>query len=206
MHSSVSLLRDTGVVDLASQLYTTLHDLPTPRFAQRRLHLPCIIFTVTQITLRPRQNQETQFTYTVEADGLQDVLITTEDELIPSSRQISNRRKLLLVRPWDRNLLEQYDFPEQSHLGDDVQGITMEDSRALPGSPLGDRVQIDPEYGSRALRLVVGLRRPFRALLLAAQQWGREYNRIAADHDIVAQVKVTTSVRNMMDVRTLEIL
>jgi len=82
-----------------------------------------------------------------------------------------------------------------------------EDSRTLPGSPLGNRMQIDSDSGLRALRLMVGLGRPFRALLLAAaQQWGREYNRIAADHGIVAQVRDVASVRDMMDVRTLEIL
>jgi len=207
MHSSVSSLRGKGVVELASQLYTTLHDLPTPRFAQHRLHLPCIIFTVTEVTLRPKQDQETHFTYALKADGLQDLSITTEDELFPFSRRTPNRQKLLLIRPWDRTLLEQYDFPEQSNLGDDVQSIMTEDSRTLPGSPSGNKVQVDPESGSRALRLIVGLGRPFRALLLAgAQQWGREYNRIAADHDIVAQVKDMASVRDLMDVRTLEIL
>jgi len=209
MHSSVSSLRDNGVVELACQLYTTLHDLPTPRFAQRRLHLPCIIFTVTEVILRPKQDQETHFTYAVKADGLQDLSITTEDELIPFSRRTPNRQKLLLVRPWDRNILEQYDFPEQSSLSlrHDVQSIMTEDSRTLPGSPLGNRMQIDSNSGSRVLRLIVGLGRPFRALLLAAaQQWGREYIRIAADHDIIAQVRDVASVRDMMDVRTLEIL
>jgi len=88
-----------------------------------------------------------------------------------------------------------------------VQSIMTEGSRTLPGSPLGNKAQIDPESGSRALRLIVGLGRPFRALLLAAvQQWGREYNRIAADHDIVAEVRDVASVGDMMDVRTLEIL
>jgi len=208
MHSSVSSLRDTGIIGLASQLYTTLHDQPTPRFAQRRLRLPCIIFTVTQVTRRPRQNQETRFTYAVKADGLQDILITTEDELIPFSRRTPNREKLLLIRPWDHNLLEQYDFPAQSKLGDDVQSIMTEDSKMpCSPSPLGNRTHIDSEFGLRALRLIVGLGRPFRAFLLgAAQQWGREYNRIAADQDIVAQVKDTASVRDLMDVRTLEIL
>ena len=49
------------------------------------------------------------------------------------------------------------------------------------------------------------LGQPFRAFLLA-QQWGGEYKRIAADHDIIAQVNDMTSVRAVTDIRTLEIL
>ncbi|KAG1720452.1 uncharacterized protein EDB91DRAFT_1178038, partial [Suillus paluster] len=55
---------------------------------------------------------------------------------------------------------------------------------------------------SRALRLIVRLGEPFGALLLA-QQHGGEYKRIASDHNIIAQVKNKTAVRDMMDARTL---
>ena len=212
MQTAVSSLRGAGVVGLASQLYTTLDLLAAPRFAQRRLLLPCIVFTVTQVALRPSQEQETCFTYTIKANGLHDLLIKTEDRLVPFSHKVHNRQKLLLVRPWDRDLMESlYDFAEPSSLADDAQSTITEDSTAkkMPSSSLGgaDDVPIDSEFGSRASRLIVGLGQPFRALLLAAtQQWGREYNRIAADHNIIAQLKNMTSVRDMMDVRTLEIL
>jgi len=53
--------------------------------------------------------------------------------------------------------------------------------------------------------MIVGLGQPFGALLLA-QIRGREYKRIASDYEIVARVKDMASVRDMMDVRTLEIL
>jgi len=104
-----------------------------------------------------------------------------------------------------------YDFAEPSSLADDAQSSITEDSTAktVPSASLGgaDDVLIDSEFGSRALRLIVGLGQPFRALLLAAaQQWGRDYNRIAADHNTIAQVKNMISVHDMMDVRTLEIL
>jgi hypothetical protein len=57
----------------------------------------------------------------------------------------------------------------------------------------------------RELLLIAHLGQPFSAFLLA-QQWGVEYKRIASDQNITAQVKDMTAVRDMMDVRTLEIL
>ncbi|KAG0692918.1 hypothetical protein DFH29DRAFT_447081 [Suillus ampliporus] len=61
------------------------------------------------------------------------------------------------------------------------------------------------ESHSRALRLIVRLGQPFGALLLA-QQYGGEYKRIASDNNIIARVRDMAAVRDMMDVRTLEIL
>ncbi|KAG1803059.1 uncharacterized protein BJ212DRAFT_1374559, partial [Suillus subaureus] len=58
---------------------------------------------------------------------------------------------------------------------------------------------------SRALRLIVRLGQPFRAFLLARQRGG-EYKRIASDRDIIVQVKDVTSVRDLMDIGTVEIL
>jgi len=198
MQTSVSLPRHAEVVGLASQLYSTLDQQTAPRFAHRRLHLPCIVFTVSQIAPRPSQEEGTYFTYAVEANGLHDLLITTEDTLIPFSCTMPNRQKLLLIRPWDRNLLELQDFAQPSDLGDDdVHSIESEDYQTPPSSP-----SFESYDAGRALRLLARLRKPFRAFLLA-QQWGGEYKRIAADHDIVAEVNDMTS---MMDIRTLEIL
>jgi hypothetical protein len=64
---------------------------------------------------------------------------------------------------------------------------------------------VDLEYHSRALQLIARLGQPFGAFLLA-QQRGGEYTRIATDHDIIAQVKDGTSICEMMNVKTLEIL
>jgi hypothetical protein len=58
---------------------------------------------------------------------------------------------------------------------------------------------------SQALRMIVRLGQPFRALFLA-QQRGSEYKRIAADHNIIAQVKDIASVIDMTHASTLEIL
>jgi len=134
---------------------------------------------------------------------------------MPFSRATPTRQKYLLVRPWDRYLLELPDFAEPSEpeqlldFSDDEESNceTPPESplRDLPGGSFGEEGPADSESLSRPLRLVVRLGQPFRALLLA-QQRGGEYTRVAAEHNIIAQVKDMTCVRHFMDIRTLEIL
>jgi hypothetical protein len=54
-----------------------------------------------------------------------------------------------------------------------------------------------------SMRLIVRLRQPFNALLLA--QHDGEFRRIASDDDIIAQVKDADTVNGMMVVKTLKI-
>jgi len=206
METSVSSLRDAGAADAAVRLYTTLDQLRVPRFVHRRLHLPCIAFTVTEVVRKSTsEEQGSYFSYAVKANGLDDMLITTEDKLIPSSRRKPNRQKLLLVRPWDRDLLESYDVADFDNYSD-AQSVMTDDSVWLSRSPSEDSDNVSAESGSasQALRLLVHLGQPFRALLLA--QRGREFCRVAADHDITARITDMASAPNVMRVTTLEIL
>jgi hypothetical protein len=109
----------------------------------------------------------------------------------------STRQPLLLVRPWDRHLLELPDYIDATESVDD-------DDFALSELSAG-QAAVDSESSERAVRLIVRLRQRFSAFLLV-QQCGREYKRIASDHDIITQVKDIGSVNGMMDIRTLEIL
>jgi hypothetical protein len=77
--------------------------------------------------------------------------------------------------------------------------------RSINGSHDEYEESVDSELPSRALRLMVRLGQSFGALLLA-QQRGGEYKRIASDHNIMARVKDMSTVHDMMDIRTLEIL
>ena len=199
--TTVNLLQNAGVVQLASELYNLLDNMTPPRFANSRLHLPCIAFTVTEVT---RRHSETCYTYDLKADGLQDLQITTEDKLIQFSPARPIRQTFLLVRPWNRYEIGLPDF------GDDTQSVADWSVSESPsdhsvGDHTGENRPIDSDSDSRALALVVILRQPFSALLLA-QQRGGEYKRIASDHEIIARVEEMDSVRNMMDVRLLEIL
>jgi hypothetical protein len=203
MQKVVSSLREAKVVELAMNLYSKLESLRAPRFANRRLHLPCIVFAVREIS-RNREQETHSGSYEVQADGLEDLKITTGDRLVLFSRARPIRQIFLLVRPWNRHLLELPEFP-----GPDEQNG---DDWPIPGSvildappPPGEIEPVDLEYHSRALQLIARLGQPFGAFLLA-QQRGGEYTRIATDCDIIAQVKDKTSVCKMMNVKTLEIL
>ncbi|KAG2757384.1 WD40 repeat-like protein [Suillus brevipes Sb2] len=223
MEKSVSLLQNVVPLELASEFYALLDQLSAPRFANCRLHLPCIVFPVTGMRWRRGQGQETSFTYEVKAEGLHDLLITTEDKPNHFLRAKLTRQTLLLVRPWTRCSLELPDFDNDTQSDANVSEVGSSlysmppgsRSRALRfipriGQPFGSfldnfRGDKNSESHLQALQLIVRLGQPFNAFLLAQQPSG-EYKRIASDRHVIAQVKDVSSVRSMMDVRTLEIL
>ncbi|OAX31885.1 hypothetical protein K503DRAFT_727529 [Rhizopogon vinicolor AM-OR11-026] len=59
MQTPLSLLRNASAPEFAVRLYTMLNSLCVPRFAARRLHLPCIVFRVMEVRGRYSQEQET---------------------------------------------------------------------------------------------------------------------------------------------------
>ncbi|KAG1896172.1 uncharacterized protein F5891DRAFT_1055481 [Suillus fuscotomentosus] len=184
---SISSLRHVMAVNLAVELYTLLDDRDPPRFANCRLHLPCIVFPVTEVIRRPTEDMQTCFTYQVKADGLHDLTITMKRKLPRPARQ-----SFLLVRPWDRRLLELPDYADDAESVDDFDPLE---------SP-GGQGPVDSELSERAMRLIVRLGQPFSAFLLVLRH-GKEYKRIASDHNIIAQVK---DVHGMINVKTIEIL
>ncbi|KAG1731832.1 uncharacterized protein EDB91DRAFT_1349234 [Suillus paluster] len=95
IQTAVSSLRTTVAMELASKLYNQLDNMSSPRFANCRLHLPCVAFRVTD-----------SFTYEVKADGLHDLLITTKETLNQFTPSRSPLQTFLLIRPWDYRLLE----------------------------------------------------------------------------------------------------
>lgn len=196
LNESVSSLRDTGVVQLASKLYSKLDSLHAPRFVHRRLHLFCIAFRVTDIRRKSPQGQDPDscVTYEVKAGGLRDLLITTKDKLL-----LARPAQFFLIRPWDHSLLES---PDDAHSADDWPPPKSPED-VLPGGFSGEHGLVDSE---RALQLIVRLAQPFSAFLLKGEL-PKEYKRVASDHGIVAQLKDTTmtSIRDMQ-LRTLEIL
>jgi hypothetical protein len=186
VQSLVSSLRGVVALQSALKLYQTLDHLSAPRFAYRRLYLPCIVFPVTEVMREQGRDQDT-YAYDLKSDGLHDLQIIMKDKLIPFSpaRPPPAWQTIFLVRPWSRHLLELHD--------------PAEDSPAAQNEPLYS------DSHSLALHLIVRLGQPFGAFLLARQRDGT-FKRIASDHDIIAQVKDTTSVDSMMDIRILEIL
>ena len=203
---SISSLQNEGFGESASTLYSLLDNLTAPRFANRRLHLPCLVFTITEVAQRHGQDLDMCSAYEVKADGLQDLQIITEDRLVQFSPARPSRRTFLLVRPWNRDDLELPDFADDTESLEDGPPLGSLADDSLGESP-GEVGRVNSDPYSRALRLIVRLGQPFGALLVA-QERGNEYKRIASDRNIIAQVKDIAALRDMTarDVRTLEIL
>ncbi|KAG1789642.1 uncharacterized protein HD556DRAFT_1311230 [Suillus plorans] len=207
---SVSSLRKTAAADFASDLYTLLRNTSAPRFAAQRLHLPCLAFNVTEVRRRMGSlTPESHLTYEVKTDGLHDLLITTAETLVQFWPARPTERKFVVIRPWDRSLLELPGFSTPSNYKNNAES---EEDYGTPPSPSDDWSGGSPvKQGmpdliqSRALRLLVRLGQPFGAFLLAQQRSG-EYKRIATDYDIIGQIQDVVSVGDLMDIRTIEIL
>jgi len=120
MQNLVSTLRINIVaVEAASKLYALLENLIFPRFANARLQLPCIAFPLTEVRRRPGRDGDRCFIYDVKADGLQDLLVTTQDRLVQFSPARRTRQTFLLVRPWNRHDLGLINFADETQSVED---------------------------------------------------------------------------------------
>ncbi|KAG1809212.1 hypothetical protein EV424DRAFT_1646620 [Suillus variegatus] len=211
IQTAVSSLCNIVPVDSASKLYNLLENMNAPLFANCRLCLPCITFHVTEV--KRRRSLAAHSMYGVKADGLWDLLITTDETLIQFSCARPTQQMFFLVRPWDRRLLGLPDFSEQLTFADEGESIgdwsesqselddTDESSSNSPGE---EELSVDSDVHSRSLHLMVHLGQAFSALLVAQQRVG-EYKRVASDQYIIAQVKDPASI-DIMNIRTLDIL
>ncbi|KAG1895229.1 uncharacterized protein F5891DRAFT_1059739 [Suillus fuscotomentosus] len=190
---------------VALELHDKLNGTNHPGFSNQRLHLPCIVFRVTQIKGRRHQLEdgEIYFTYDVKANGLRDLPTITTSKRLPFLQARPAAQKFLLVRPWDRRLLELPDFSDDAESMDDLSpSPSPSDSH---GGFFEEHESLD---SGRTLRLIARLKRPFRAFLLA-QQYGEQYTRIISEHDIIAEIQETTSesIRDIIDcVKTVEVV
>ncbi|KAG1878737.1 hypothetical protein C8R48DRAFT_292651 [Suillus tomentosus] len=205
IQTAVSSLRNIMAVDSASKLYNMLEDMNAPLFANSRLRLPCIAFRVTEV--KRRRGDAAHSTYGVKANGLRNLVITTDETLKQFSRVKPTVQTFFLVRPWDRRLLELPDFADEVESAEDwsesESGLNDTDDWSSDSSG-EEESSVGSEVHSRSLRLMVHLGQAFNALLLAQQRVG-EYKRVASDHNITAQVKDPASI-DVMNIRTLDIL
>ncbi|KAF8435992.1 hypothetical protein L210DRAFT_3648270 [Boletus edulis BED1] len=208
-------------LDVALRLYDRLNELPTPRFAESRMTLPCIAFKLPSFSVYRTSSGRVYRTDTT-AFGM--VEVRTRHDL-------SRMRSLFLVQPWLDTLLEHEDTRGGAFVEDGVvlqpsgnsddEEISDEevgyeeidnDSSPPPGTlPLPSLVEIEPvdrETGAR--RLAARLRQPFGALLLQQAQTGRramEYRRVAADCLITVRFQECVSLADILDnVCTLDVL
>ncbi|KAF8417602.1 hypothetical protein L210DRAFT_3580675, partial [Boletus edulis BED1] len=112
---SVLPITDTEINERVTTLRNSLsqadailiHDrvtfLPPARFATRRLHLPCIIFTVRQLGMQGFASGQ-EIHYRARVSGIGDVEFQTADRL-----PLAEPRKLIFVHPWIRELRDPLD-------------------------------------------------------------------------------------------------
>ncbi|KAG2745544.1 hypothetical protein P692DRAFT_201076752 [Suillus brevipes Sb2] len=162
LQTSALSLWDAAVVKLSSTLYTQLDNLSAPRFSNRRLHLPCIAFPVTAVRRSRGQDRMSHLAYCVKADGLDDLLITTEDKLTQFSPARPTRQTFLIVRPWNRHDLGVPDFADDTQSDDDWS--EPDSSEESIGGYTGEDEQVDTESQMRTMKLVVRLGQPFGGL------------------------------------------
>ncbi|KAF8555511.1 hypothetical protein OG21DRAFT_897570 [Imleria badia] len=176
MDVRIAALRNSLSRADAMQIHDRITRLPPARFANRRLHLPCIIFAVKKLSVQDLGSGQGN-RYRARVSGIGYVELQTSDRL-PSTEP----RKLILVHPWIRDLRDPLDGFTWG------TGSDSDESDSDPGSSPSSPSHVLPvakmdDY-TRALRLVARLRQPFHALLLQQQPNG-EFKRVAAEHDII---------------------
>ncbi|KAG2337875.1 hypothetical protein BDR05DRAFT_1004670 [Suillus weaverae] len=205
VQTSISSWLNALPIDSVSRLYTELDMLRAPHFANCKLHLPCIVFPLTEV--KKKYTQDSQNTYDVKAAKLNDLVITTENKLSRFSpmKPLKTGQGLILARPWNRSLLGLSGAPDDAQsLGSwSDHGSSLQDSiHNFSGAP----EVVDKDPCLQALQLIVRLGQPFSAILLERQPNG-EYKRTASDQNIVAKlIDPASSIQTKMDIRYLDIL
>ena len=182
MTTRVAALRTSLSQMDAMLIYDRITRLPSARFGSRRLHLPCIIFAVKKLSVQESDDHECR--YRARVTGIGEVEFQTSDRLSPTEP-----RKLILVHPWIRNLHEPLDgFARRTIYEvtdeDEVESDSETEEGSASSSPLHAVPSITMDDYTRALRLVVRLQQPFRALLLQHQPDG-QFKRVAAEREIL---------------------
>ncbi|KAF8557543.1 hypothetical protein OG21DRAFT_1482210, partial [Imleria badia] len=195
----VAALRDLLSQTDAILTYGRVTRLPPAIFANRRLHLPCVIFVVKRLCVQNLGGGR-EYRYRARVSGIGDVEFQTSDQLSPTEP-----RKLVFVHPWVRDLydpLDGFDWENTDSEDEDEDKSDPEtDAVSAPSSPLLHGVPAASMDGyTRALRMVARLQQPLHALLLQ-QQINREFKRVAAEHEIVVP-GIDPKINFAKDIRT----
>ena len=196
MNERVAALRGSLSQADAVHIHDRVIRLPPVRFANRRLHLPCIIFPIKKLTVHDSGNDQESH-YRAHVSGIGHVDFRTSDSLQMEPR------KLILVHPWIRDLHEPFDAFTWGNVADDDEDESgLEDDSDYQSTISSPSHIVSPaamdDY-TRALRLVVRMQQEFHALLLQQQRDG-EFKRVGAEHDIVVP-GIKRSI-NFADIRT----
>ncbi|KAI9569839.1 hypothetical protein HD554DRAFT_2313201 [Boletus coccyginus] len=153
-----NLLPRTGAIPLA--VHNQISRLPPAQFANRRLHLPCIIFTVGKLVVQDFGNG-LENRYRARVSGIGNVEFQTCDRL-----SLSEPRRLIFVHSWIHDLRDPLHEFTWGNVGDDDEDESDPETEAGT-SPLDASLAAMDDY-TRALRLIVRLQQSFHALVLSS--------------------------------------
>ena len=215
---------DTRVEQLRSRLppedvlsfYDHITQLPRATFSNRRLHLPCIAFSVKQIGVQELGGTQGNL-YRASVPLLGRVEFRTADAM-----PLKKPQNLVFVHPWLRDLgdpdegfVSDDESEAESDVGSDDMAETQSSARSVNSSDDGS-AQISPLHAepsarvdryTHALRLVARLGRPFNALLLERQSGTKHYKRVAAEDEIIIPgVPHEVDLKKGVRVKSLEIV
>ncbi|KAI6041650.1 hypothetical protein EDC04DRAFT_3089035 [Pisolithus marmoratus] len=207
METRIAELRGKLTQKEALSIYDQINSLPPARFATRRLHLPCIIFPVKRLSI-PEPPRGDEKLYRARVLGLGTVDFMTADDL-----PLHETQKVVFVHPWIRHIRGpsigvawggDLESDSDSDSDSDLYFDAASDEVAPP-SPLQAVPTPQVDDHSRALEMIARLGQPFSALLLVQRPNG-EYNRVAAENEIVVSGLGTDITTKTIQAKVLEIL
>jgi len=180
-------------------IYDRVTRIQPVRFAHFRLHLPCIVISVTSLK---REEANVYHAKTVE---LGDVRFTTA-ELLPLKEAWRLVFVDLRIHSFQQPRCTTTSWENVVASGAGLNSVTSTDTDAeIVYGPLIEEAPSTPsDTYTRALELIIHLGQPFSALLLLQQPDGA-YKRVAADHEIVVR-GMGNNVPKDIRVEVLEIL
>ena len=223
-------------LDVALRLLDRLNELPTPKFAESRMTLPCIAFLLPSYSHWQSRRTRLGRIYRINT-------VTFGMTEIKTKQDLSRIASLYLIHPWldsllqreDRSSVNMKDAPPLSPDTDDedfydqdkdddeysdgkfnddeeLSDVDTDDYFSVASTPESHDTPVttpmDRETAAR--RLVARLQQPFGALLLTETSSGGrvpDYRRVAADSLIRVQFQENVSLADILDnVRTLDVL
>ncbi|KIO06447.1 hypothetical protein M404DRAFT_482981 [Pisolithus tinctorius Marx 270] len=186
----------------ALSIYNQINPLPPARFQSRRLHLPCIVFSVRSLRIQELREGNEKL-YRAMVLGLGKVEFTTADDL-----PLRESQRFVFAHPWIHHIRRRSngvslgsDSESDTSFDSDWDGDIRPDEVVLSHTVSAPRVD---DY-TRALQMIARLGQPFNALLLLQQPNG-EYKRVAAENEIVVSGLGTNITPENVRATVLEIL
>ncbi|KAI6144910.1 hypothetical protein BKA82DRAFT_4394211 [Pisolithus tinctorius] len=202
METCITKLRGKLSQQEALSVYNQINLLPRARFADQRLHLPCVVFSVRSLRIQALRSGDEKL-YRAKVSGLGRVEFRTADDL-----PLHEPKKFVFAHPWIHHI-------QGPGGGVVAEGDSLSDTDSdldSDGDARSDEVvalhtvsmpQVD-DY-TRALQMIARLGQPFNALLLVQQMHG-EYKRVAAENEIVISGFGADIASKYIQVQVLEIV